>query len=468
MNPRQLWSRRTLLRRVSMGAAGAALAGPALSLLDRWSQPARPRYVYIGAAQSIYVFDARGPRWRVVQQIPSASPAALALHPAGRFLYVAHAVDSFEGLPRGAVSAYSIDPASGGLTHLNRQPLSLSATHPRALAVSPAGDALAVAAYGGGAYNLLPIAPDGSLGRPSAILKLTGAGPDPLRQRSSHPHSVIYDPAGRFLVGSDLGADRLHLIAPRNGRLSFAAQRGNQVPNGRDSSRAADLTKLQEHEGVSGHDFSRADAALKKVEQGALAPGGWSSEDSDLHLASHSAAIPPGSGPASLALHPNGQWLYAMNELGGSVALHAYHAGRAGLSTSLQSVAVEPATGHRSQVLQMHPAGHTLYAAAAEQGIAAFRIDPASGRLSPAQRLRSVARAVVSMGILSADALLIADCAGNRIVRLDLDPQTGAMRSAATVAQLPAPLSIAPGAPSPVPTTRFCPAPPSSPAPQGS
>ena len=38
-------------------------------------------------------------------------------------------------------------------------------------------------------------------------------GPNAARQSSPHPHQVILDPTGRFLVSPDLGSDVVHISA---------------------------------------------------------------------------------------------------------------------------------------------------------------------------------------------------------------------------------------------------------------
>src|SRR5580658_2803440 len=48
------------------------------------------------------------------------SPSFLALHPNGKFLYAVNEVDQFQGQSAGAVSAFSIDGASGKLALLNQ------------------------------------------------------------------------------------------------------------------------------------------------------------------------------------------------------------------------------------------------------------------------------------------------------------------------------------------------------------
>lgn len=91
------------------------------------------------------------------------------------------------------------------------------------MALSPDGKLLAVAAYGGGIYNVFSVAEDESLDRLS-IFKDAGCGGDPELQGAAHPHSVAFDSSGRLLA-SDFGRDRLNVFAVEGGRLQRLAQR---------------------------------------------------------------------------------------------------------------------------------------------------------------------------------------------------------------------------------------------------
>ena len=155
------WTRREFMR----GAAGV-VALPHLPHAVA-SAPSR-HFAYVASGEgSLHVFRLHGEVWTRIQQVPSPAPAHVLLSPAQRTLYVANEVDVHERLPRGTIQAFHVDPFDGRLTLLGRTPLSLSATHPRHLALSPDGKLLAVAAYGGAIYNLFRIAEDGSLGQPS-------------------------------------------------------------------------------------------------------------------------------------------------------------------------------------------------------------------------------------------------------------------------------------------------------------
>jgi 6-phosphogluconolactonase len=142
-------------------------------------------------------------------------------------LYVANEVEFHEGLPRGTVEAFHVDPLDGRLTLSSRQPLSLSATRPRHMALSPDGGLLAVAAYGGGIYNLFSIAEDGSLGQPRHIFKDVGCG-----AASAHPHTLFFDVGGRHLLSSDFGSERLSVFAVDENRLHRRMQRPTGTGSG--------------------------------------------------------------------------------------------------------------------------------------------------------------------------------------------------------------------------------------------
>jgi len=223
--------------------AGSSLGAMSFGLpsLARASGGVAVRFVYVGFGgegvkeEGIAVFDlrgreVRGGRWRPAGVVASAAPSSLTLDASERFLYAVNEVDEYEGLPSGTVEAYAIDAADGSLKLVNRQRLSLSATGPRHAAVSPDGRALVVAVHGGGAYNVLPLRKDGSVGAVSGILKETGSGPHD-KQRSAHPQMVVFDRAGR-VVSADLGSDRLSVLKLDAAGLSIAGRHAAQAGDG--------------------------------------------------------------------------------------------------------------------------------------------------------------------------------------------------------------------------------------------
>jgi 6-phosphogluconolactonase (cycloisomerase 2 family) len=244
----------------------------------------------------------------------------LALHPNGRFLYAANKVALHGGLPRGTLEVFSIDARSGELFQVQRQALSLSGTGPRDLAISPDGGHLVVAIYGGGAYNVLPIEANGTLGAPKTIFKEIGSSMHSEFQGSAHPHTVLYDKQERFLLASDLGCDHLSVFALHEGELQ---------------------------------------------------------RSSKLSLAS-------GSGPGSMVLNPGGTLLYVKHELTRVISCHRYRPSEGTIEEHFQTVPlpcgrVDQDSLHSS--LKVDANGRFLYATSANQ-ITAWAINPESGALS--------------------------------------------------------------------------------------
>ena len=169
----------------------------------------------IGSTPGIYVYATGSEPWTLQQFVASPAPVSLTIHPTGRWLYALNGIAEYNGLPSGSIESCQIDPRTGQLVLLCRQPLSLSATMPRHLAIAPGGKKLVVSVHGGGLYNVVPILGDGRLTRVREIFKETGSGPRP-EQEKAHPQMAIFDPRGRA-IAADLGCDRLTVFAIEDG-----------------------------------------------------------------------------------------------------------------------------------------------------------------------------------------------------------------------------------------------------------
>lgn len=174
-----------------------------------------PRFAYVaakGKTSGLCGFALRHPHWRALHHVPAEEPVSLAIHPDGHTLYVLHDVGVFRLLPRGYVSAYRINQQSGSLELMAVQPLSLSATFPRHLAISPSGRFLVASAQGGGAYNLFPISVDGSIGRVGCIRKEVGCGPSTDSQASARPQAVLFTGSEDCVLAVDQGNDTMSIL----------------------------------------------------------------------------------------------------------------------------------------------------------------------------------------------------------------------------------------------------------------
>ncbi len=371
------WTRREFVR----GAAGM------VALQQLHQSPAevplqRSAFAYVASGEgSLHVFSLRDEVWSRIQRVPSRAPACILLSPAQRTLYVANEVEVHEGLPRGTVEAFNIDPRDGRLTLLGRQPLSLSATCPRHMALSPDGRLLAVAAYGGGLYNLFPIAEDGSVGHPSSIYKEAGCGRHAQLQASAHPHTLVFDANGRHLLSSDFGSDRLSVFAVEDVRLRRTMQ----------------------------------------------------------------PFAGEGSGPGACALHPAGTTFYAWHELENTLACYRYDGSSGILGERIQRLSFPGSAGgaHSTKALALHPSGRMLYTTQATRNqLSAWRIDAESGRLSHTQHvlLGETTRITVAP---DGKNLFVLDGVRGSICRVNADPFTGDLGGKAKVAVVQEPRSMA-------------------------
>ena len=190
------------------------------------------------------------------------NPSYLDLHPERNFLYAINEVESFAGEEGGGVSAFALDPETGELTRLNAQ--SSGGKSPCYISIEQTGRFVLVANYGGGNIAMLPIQEDGRLGAASDVVQHSGSSVHPERQTAPFLHSIRPDPTNRFAVAADLGTDRLMIYAMD-----------------------VDIGKLTTH------------AEIK---------------------------VKPGSGPRHTIFHPNGNYLYLINELNSTLVVYRYNA----------------------------------------------------------------------------------------------------------------------------------------------
>jgi 6-phosphogluconolactonase (cycloisomerase 2 family) len=200
-----------------MGMSCAAIATSPLPIGSVFERDTEELLLCLGSfgaadAGTLHLLEARRDKVRVLSTHLSERPSAIVRHPFRSLLYVANNVSLYQHRPRGTVETFAFDPAMGRLELVGRRPLSLAATRPRSLAVSPDGRSLLVAAFDGGAYNVLQIDESGLPSAPSTILKQVGRGEHPAEQSSAHPSQVVFHPESGIAVAADYGADRLDIL----------------------------------------------------------------------------------------------------------------------------------------------------------------------------------------------------------------------------------------------------------------
>jgi 6-phosphogluconolactonase (cycloisomerase 2 family) len=129
------------------------------------------------------------------------SPSFIARHPALPVLYAANEVAD------GAVSAWAIEDGPRLRLLAAR---STGGAEPCHLAVTPDGQYLVVANYGGGSIAVYPLDRAGVPGELSDLRIHEGRGPDPHRQTAPHVHMASPDPGGGSLLAVDLGVDAIY------------------------------------------------------------------------------------------------------------------------------------------------------------------------------------------------------------------------------------------------------------------
>jgi len=301
----------------------------------------------------------------------STSPAFLALHPNGRFLYAANEVGDYQGQKSGAVSAFAIDPASGKLTLLNQ--LASRGASPCQLSLDKTGKHVLVANYYGGSVIVYPVLADGSLGEATAFIQHQGHSVNPQRQEGPHAHMIEVAPSGKFALTSDLGLDELLVYR-------YDATKGSLAPND------PPYAKVTPGAGPRHFVFDPSGRFVYLLNEMAssVTTFSYQADGGVLHELQTVSALPKGfsgqSTAAEIAVHPSGRFLYTSNRGHDSIAVFAIDPEKGTLTT----VGSVPSGGKTPRNFAIDPTGSYLLAANQNSdNIVVFKIDAASGNLTP-------------------------------------------------------------------------------------
>jgi 6-phosphogluconolactonase len=337
-----------------------------------------------GNGQGIYVFQVDPATGKLAQREVTANPSnpsCLALDPSATHLYSANETSTFEGARSGSVSAYAIDRATGHLTLLNT--VSSEGAGPAYLSVHPSGKFVLVANYAGGTIAVLPVQPDGSLGAATDVKK--DAGPTSRARASTappgsfafsgheapHAHMIQADPSGRFVLSTDLGLDRIFV-------WKFDAATGTLAAN-EPASIALPPGDGPRH--FAFHPNGRWMYSIQE-ESSTLVKFDWDGVRGTLTAGQTISSLPPGfegtDYTSEVMISASGKFLYAANRLHDSISLFSI-----GASGKLTYVAEEWTRGDYPRSFNSDPSGRYLYSCNQRgDAIVAFRVDPRTGRLS--------------------------------------------------------------------------------------
>lgn len=335
-----------------------------------------------GNGINVYHIDPATGAWTHRQHLGGLeNPSLFILRRDASRLYTVHGA-------RTLISAFARDPANGCLTLLNQR--DCGGSNPVDAALAPAERHLVIGNYGSGTVAVMPLDEDGSLLPVSQSHTLTGSpGPDREQQASSHPHAVIFDPRGQFVVVPDKGFDRTFVFRVEDGRITPTAQGSAASTAGAAPRHAAFHPRLPVL-----YVNNELDSTVTVFR--------WHADTGRIDEAQVTSTIPHGfagrNTTAEIAASPDGRFLYVSNRGEDSIAQFAIDAG----SGHLRYVASTPTGGAKPRFFTLDPAGWSLYAAnQASDDITAFSVDPASGMLAP----RGV---VVQVGSPSAISLVAA------------------------------------------------------------
>jgi 6-phosphogluconolactonase len=311
----------------------------------------------------VYRADAATGAWTHVQHVGDLiNPSYLAVSPDQRFLYSVHGDGDH-------ATAFALDRETGFASLLNR-----AATGGRngvRQAVDATGKFLVVANYGSGSIAVLAIAPDGSLADQHQLVALRGEpGPHQTEQTSSHPHDVVFDPSGRFVLVPDKGLDRVFVF-----RFDAMSGRLSAVPEALRARPGAGPRHLAFHP-------TRPIAWVLNELDSTIATCRWDAARGTLEPLAVTTTLPADfagtSTTAEIAVSPDGRFVYGSNRGHDSVAIYAVDGG------SLTSIGWQPTQGRRPRFIGLDPAGRFLHAANEQSDtVVTFRVDASTGRLAP-------------------------------------------------------------------------------------
>lgn len=332
-----------------------------------------------GRGVSVYRMPAEG-AWELLETLETPDPSFLATDSRARWLY------AVEGDGE-TISAFA-RTADGRLTPLSRTPV--HGRNPVHVVVSP-NDRFAVVCnhltVDGFVSNIaaFPIAEDGYLGEPSAVLPVTGEiGVNRKEQPFAKPHHAQFSPDGAVIAVADKGLDEVQFFSLDD---------------------AGELTWL-----------------------------------SDLTV-----RLPWGAGPRHLAFHPVLPRLYVLNELDSTVVVIALNAPgeRPKAVQRLSSQSYRYSLIHRAAEIGLSRDGRQLYVSNRGQDtIGVFAIDPASGALSPVGWTDSGGKVPRHFALTpEGDRIFVANEFSHDIMEFALD-QNGGLTTSVKVADTGSPTCI--------------------------
>jgi 6-phosphogluconolactonase len=220
----------------------------------------------------------------------------------------------------GGVAAYSINSHTGELEEQNRQVV--VGASPCHISVDSGNHTVVTANYHKGTIESFEVDEEnGTVNPTSSIMAHEGSGPNKERQEKPHAHYAGYTPDEKYVVGVDLGIDKI---------ITYGIK----------------------------------DSTLKEV---------------------NSLSVNPGSGPRHITFHPDGKYAYVMTELSSEVIVLTYHPEEGSFTELQYISTVPEEIDGNSQGSAIHISSDGSFVYVANRGhnsIAVFSVDQNSGQLT--------------------------------------------------------------------------------------
>jgi 6-phosphogluconolactonase len=321
-----------------------------------------------GDGVHVYRVDPDSGKWSPVQVVGDlVNPSFLVTSPDQRFLYSVHGDEGY-------ATAFSVNRENGTLAVLNRADTGgRNGVH---LAIDPRGRFVVVANYASGSVSVLPVRPDGALGAAAHVVPLPGQpGPHRVEQASSHPHQVVFDPSGRFVVVPDKGLDRVFVFRfdSNSGELTPTAQ-GSAVARSGAGPRHACFHPSQPILWVLNEVSSTVTTYWWDSERGHLRPTAIVPSLPQDYTGENTAA--------EITALSNGRFVYCSNRGHDSISVFSADAE----TGKLAPIAWEPSGGRTPRWIGSDPSRGLLFCANEQSdAIVAWHADSATGRLARAE-----------------------------------------------------------------------------------
>jgi 6-phosphogluconolactonase len=250
------------------------------------------------------------------------NPSFLAVHPEHAVVYTGERYTTVFGpgeALNGAITSLRVG-GDGRLSVLDRQPTG----GPAYVNIHPTGRYVFAAIPRSYCVMAYPVAADGRVEPATGIVQHQGRGVNPSTWQAPYPHSVFPDRSGQRVLACDMGLDRimLHDLDLETGRLQPAAP----------------------------HPY---------------------------------AQLSSGAGPRHLAVHPDGDFVYTVNELSSTMSAFAYDAesGVMRIQATLSTMPEDFEEHNSGAQILVHPSGRFVYTSnRGHNSIARFSLAAGKGK----------------------------------------------------------------------------------------